>query len=167
MKKLLFLLLFIPLMSCSDDSENQSLRSYLTSNIFLDEYGNDGNLLFYKPLLTEGALYRTYEFRYNTVGYPCSVSSSIGETYEDCYKENPCAEQNAYLISEDDNQIVFGFSSDAQLIIRRQGNDMRLLGYNSAQETFDEILKLSSQSELNDAMATKNNVECTCNWNCN
>ena len=75
---------------------------------------------------------------------------------------HPCVDKNGLIISEDDNQIVFLFSdSDAQIIFRRQGNDMNILGYNSAQEPLDIIYKLSSQSELNDAMATKNNVECT------
>ena len=58
---------------CSDDGESEtvSLRDYLSSNIFLYDWGN-GDYDFYEPILLESGLAKIHQFKFNNNGNPCT-----------------------------------------------------------------------------------------------
>ena len=163
---LAFLTMCFLVFGCSSDDDNgQSLRNYLTSNAFLSPSNSADNIVIYEPVLEEGGLFRRYDFRFNSFGLPCASDTDL--TYEECYRDQPCAEPYALLTSESNEQIVYSFSnSSSEMILRRQGDDMRMIVTNNG-GTSDVIWTFISQADLDEYKALRNNTPCPCNWDCN
>ena len=168
--KKLILLLLIPLVfGCSDDGESEtvSLRDYLSSNIFLYDWGN-GDYDFYEPILLESGLAKIHQFKFNNNGNPCAGEDEY--TYDECYVVIPCAYDDVILISENDEQLLFNVttpeSSTYSYKIERQGNSLVWTSIGEWGEN-STIMEMVSRTELENAMLLKNNIECDCLFFCN
>ena len=170
MKKLILLLLFIPLVfSCSkstDEEETQTLKQYLLSNLFVkNDKAGDYPYEEYIQFTLSNRLHNFTWFRtqpdyvsYNPSGILCSSQVK----WNTCYFNGNTRE--GIITFEDDNKIIYeytGVNSGIKYELTRTGNNINAK-YIRNNTPIDYTLILTDYATFNKKKEEVNNIKCPC-----
>ena len=165
MKKLI-LLLFIPLVfACSSDdsnSDSQTLKEYLTSNIFVNsdndifegiEYDNERFIEF---IFEEGI---GNGWNYIVISnIPTTICPGYEETWDSCIHTSN--QGDGFIIGGGENSLIWEETSSEHLYeIVRTGNDIVI-----TRNSFSTNYVLTTQDYLNQKKAERDNIICLCSY---